>query len=215
ITGPLNYDFDEWKIELRFENDVLPAIDLIPPAISIVNTVNDTIVKVEFTESVEEIGAETIENYIINNNIEVIEAKRHSLQYSTVFLTVSKMETSDYNITINNIEDLAGNAMENVQTDFTHQSSGINNLFSNADISIYPNPASGYFILNIPPLNNLDKELMLSINNLSGQTIIAKNYTIQKGGSYIEFNTSMIDKGMYIIKISSAGKTGVQKLIIK
>jgi endonuclease I len=214
ITGPLNYDFDEWKIELRFENDVLPGTDPIPPTVFEVNAINDTIVKVVFSESVEETSAETIENYSINNNIDVLEAKRHSLQYSIVYLTVSDMETGDYTITINNVEDLAGNVMEIDETDFSHESSGINDLFNNTNISIYPNPASGYFILNIPPLNNLDKELLLSINNLSGQTIIKKYYTIQRGGNNFIINTSMIDKGMYIIKISTAGKTGVQKLLI-
>ncbi len=214
ITGPLNYDFDEWKIELRFENDVLPGTDPIPPTVFEVSAINDTIVKVVFSESVEETSAETIENYSINNNIDVLEAKRHSLQYSIVYLTVSDMETGDYTITINNVEDLAGNVMEIDETDFSHESSGINDLFNNTNISIYPNPASGYFILNIPPSNNLDKELVLSINNLSGQTIIKKYYTLQRGGNNFEINTSMIDKGMYIIKISTAGKTGVQKLLI-
>lgn len=215
ITGPLNYDFDEWKIELRFESDVLPAVDLIPPAISEVETVSDTIVRIVFTESVQEAGAETIENYSIDNNTEIKEVKQHTVQKAIVYLTVSKMETGDYTIIIENILDMAGNAMDNDEAEFSHQSSGINDLFSNGDLSIYPNPASDYFIIDIPSLNNLDKELIMTINNLSGQTVLTRDFNLQKGGGNFEINTSSIEKGMYIIKISSAGKTGVQKLIIK
>lgn len=215
VTGPLNYDFDEWKIELRFENDVLPAVDLIPPAISEVETVSDTVVKILFTETVEEVSAETIDNYFIDNNIEIKEAKQHTLQKAIVYLTVSEMETGDYTILIENISDLAGNVMDNDEAGFSHQSSGINDLFSTGDISIYPNPASDYFILDIPSYNNLDNELLMTISNLSGQTILTKHFNLHRGGGNYEVNTDAIKKGMYIIKIRSTGKTGVQKLIIK
>lgn len=213
ITGPLNYDFDEWKIEIRFESDVLPGTDLIPPAISEVNAINETVIEVVFSESVEETSAETIANYSINNNIDVLEASRHTLQNAVVYLTVSEMETGDYTITINNVEDLAGNEIENGEADFSY-TTGIGDLFTDADILIYPNPTSDCFILNISPLNNLDENLVLSINNLSGQTIIKKHYSLQKGENNFKINTSNLDKGLYIIKISSAGKTGVQKLLI-
>ena len=214
ITGPLNYDFDEWKVELRFESDVLPGTDFIPPTITSVTAINNTLVKVVFSESVEQESAETIENYIINNGINVIEAERHAIQYSNVFLTVSEMETNDYTITINNVEDLAGNAIENGEADFTH-TMGINDLFSDANISIYPNPASDYFTLNVPSLNNLDDELLLTISNIAGQTIFKRHYDVQNGGSNFEINTSILDKGMYIIKISSGSSFGMQKLLIK
>ncbi len=214
ITGPLNYDFDEWKIEIRFEDDVMEGTDFIPPTISSVESINNTTVKVVFSETVEEASAQTIENYIIDNGIDVLNANRHALQHSIVFLTVSSMATNDYTINISNVEDLAGNVIENGEAGFSHIM-GIGDLFSDAHISIYPNPTSNYFTLSIPSFNKLDKGFKLEISNLSGQIIIEKDYTVQFGTSHFEVNTSMLEKGMYIIKISSGNSIGFQKLLIK
>ena len=214
ITGPLNYDFDEWKIEIRFEDDVLEGTDFIPPTISSVESINNTTVKVVFSETVEEASAQTIENYIIDNGIDVLNANRHALQHSIVFLTVSSMETNDYTIHISNVEDLAGNVIEDGDAGFSHIM-GIGDLFSDGGISIYPNPTSNYFTLNIPSLNNLDKGFKLEIGNLSGHIIVENDYKLQIGGSNFEVNTSMLKKGMYIIKISSGSSYGIQKLLIK
>lgn len=214
ITGPLNYDFDEWKIELRYESDVMDGTDFIPPTIVSVETVSNTEVKIVFSENIEETGAETIGNYAIDNNVVVLEAEQHAIQRTWVYLTVSEMETNDYILIIENVEDMAGNVIEEGEAGFAHVL-GINDLFTEANISIYPNPASDYFTLNIPSLNNIDDELLLTISNLAGQTILKRQYAIQNGGSNFEINTSMLDKGMYIIKISSGSGYGMQKLLIK
>lgn len=124
------------------------------------------------------------------------------------------METNDYILIIENVEDMAGNVIEEGEAGFAHVL-GINDLFTEANISIYPNPASDYFTLNIPSLNNIDDELLLTISNLAGQTILKRQYTMQNGGSNFEVNTSLLDKGMYIIKIRSGGSFGIQKLLIK
>ena len=34
LMGPMNYDFDEWKIELRFESDVTSGGDTDGPVVS-------------------------------------------------------------------------------------------------------------------------------------------------------------------------------------
>jgi hypothetical protein len=216
ITGPLNYDFDEWKIELRIENDVLPGTDLIPPAVYQIIAISDTLVKVTFTENVDLITAETSGNYTINNNIVITDVRRHSIQFSVVYLDVSSMATNQYTLSISNVEDLAGNPIVSVDSDFEHQSSaGINDLFRNAEISIYPNPASDKFTLNISSLENLNKELSLTINSLAGKTILSKQYKLQAGINNFEINTSTLAKGLYFIKIGSGGSSGVEKLLIK
>ena len=216
ITGPLNYDFDEWKIELRYESDVMPGSDLIPPEVYQVVAISDTVIKVTFNESIDEVTSETVGNYSLNNNIDVLMARRHSLQYSIVYLDVTPMGTSQYTLSISNVEDLAGNPIESVNVDFDHHSSaGFNDLFSEANISFYPNPASDYFILNIGSLKNLDNELTLTINSLEGKTILSKQYNLQAGNNSFEINTSLFAKGLYFVKINSAGKIGVKKLLVK
>jgi endonuclease I len=189
--------------------------DIVPPVISTVSAVNDTVVEVEFSEDVDELSSETLENYFINNGINVLEAKRDPSQHSVVSLSVSKMQTGDYTITVENVKDLAGNVMEMEEAEFAYTSSGINDLFGEANISIYPNPASDYFTINIPQLNAFDKEFKLIISNIAGQTIVEEKYSVQNGEGNFEVNTSMLDKGMYIIKINSGSSYGVQKLLIK
>lgn len=216
ITGPLNYDFDEWKIELRYESDVKAGTDLIPPVVYQVISISDTVVKVTFNESVEEVSAETIENYVISGNVDVIGARRHTLQYSIVYLDVTSMETGQYTITISNVKDIADNMMETDNIDFDHQSSaGVNDLFSQANISIYPNPASDNFTINISSVNTLGDEFEILISNLAGQTIIKKQYSLLSSEHVFNVNTSLLNKGLYFIKIKSGARSGVEKLLIK
>ena len=54
IVGPMNYDFDEWKIELRFESDVMSGGDTDGPVLVEVTPVINTNIKILFNEDVEE-----------------------------------------------------------------------------------------------------------------------------------------------------------------
>ena len=67
-------------------------------------------------------------NYTLDNGVTVESIQMHSFLDNIVFLTVSKMESGDYVLLINDVEDLAGNKMENVQTDFYYESTDIDEL---------------------------------------------------------------------------------------
>jgi len=169
-------------------------------------------VKVLFNEPVDETTAEDLANYSLSNSGNIISAEQHSINKSQVNLTVAPLY-GDYDLTVQNVEDVAGNVMEPQTISFTYLD--IFEQTFDGNISIYPNPASAHFMLDVSPFNQLDKELRLTINNVSGQEIMSQSFTLQNGGNSFKINTSLLDKGLYIIKISSAGKTGVQKLIIK
>ena len=212
VTGPMNYDFDEWKIEIRYESDVTTGGDYDGPYVVEVTPIIYYNVKVLFNEPVDETTAEDLANYSLSNSGNIISAEQHSINKSQVNLTVAPLY-GDYDLTVQNVEDVAGNVMEPQTISFTYLD--IFEQTFDGNISIYPNPASAHFMLDVSPFNQLDKELRLTINNVSGQEIMSQSFTLQNGGNSFKINTSLLDKGLYIIKISSAGKTGVQKLIIK
>ena len=197
ITGPLNYDFDEWKMEIRFENDVLPGTDLIPPTVSDVTAVTYTTVKVEFSEDIEEISAQTLTNYSINNDVVVQEANRHAIQHSIVFLTVSNLPSADFILTLNNIEDMSGNVMEETEVGFAY--TGISDQYSAANISVYPNPANETLFINA-------SETMAKVNivNQMGETVMHQNISNRND---INLDVSDLTSGLYLLQIVFSDNT--------
>ena len=206
ITGPLNYSYGEWKIELRFESDVLPGTDFIPPTVSDVNAVTYTSVKIEFSEDVEEISAQTLTNYSINNDVVVQEASRHELQHSIVFLTVSNLPSANFILTLNNIEDMSGNVMEETEVGFSY--TGINDHKSNVTISIYPNPATETLFVNAT-----EKIAKVNIINQVGEIVLNQNISNRND---IKLDVSNLCSGLYYVQITFSDKSiNTQKLSVK
>ncbi|MDY6914806.1 MAG: lamin tail domain-containing protein [Candidatus Cloacimonadota bacterium] len=85
--------------------------DTTPPTLINAEAESETIVKLNFSEAVEETSAENIANYSISNlSIDLIELLPSN---STVRITTSpQTEGEVYTITVNNVEDLAGNVIE-------------------------------------------------------------------------------------------------------
>lgn len=212
ITGPLNYDFDEWKIELRYESDVLVGSDIIPPSVNSVSVVSDTLLKIEYSEDVEEISAENIANYSINNDINIIQANQHSFQKSVVYLTVSKLENADYTLTINNVEDNVGNAMDNVETAFSCQGFGIDDL-NFAKISVYPNPVNDY--LNCEMVSTGNTTLSIIISDLTGKKIIENVKYLDNGNNKFKVFLGNQKTGIYLFEMKTADKSFRKKILIK
>ncbi len=88
------------------------AGDIEPPVISHVIAVSSTMVEVIFDEAVDELTSEMPSNYLIGNNISVLEASLDDSDNSMVHLTTTSMiNGSSYVITINNIQDVSGNVI--------------------------------------------------------------------------------------------------------
>ena len=77
------------------------------------------------------------------------------------------------------------------------------------DFSIYPNPASEMFTLNMNISNNAD--LTLNIYNVMGALI--KSETLKQNQQQI--NTKDLSNGIYLVEIKSKEWSGKQKLIIQ
>lgn len=212
ITGPLNYDYDEWKIELRFDDDVIIGSDIYPPTVSSVFVVSDTLIKLTFSEDTEEISAETVDNYSINNGIDVIEANQHSLQKSVVYLTISKLVDGDYELIINDVEDLVGNAMENELVEFSYEGFGIDDIFfSNA--SVYPNPAKE--LIHCKLYSNDKEKLNITISDLNGREVLKMNQVLENGQNIFDVYLGQQKAGVYFLELKSKTKVYRNKIIIE
>ena len=119
ITGPLNYDFDEWKIELRYDEDVQPANDITGPLLMDIIVLNNTALQLEFNEALDEESSENADNYSISNGVTVEAANQHAFVKSRVVLTVEGLDTGEYEITLQGIKDINDNEMETVTVPFS------------------------------------------------------------------------------------------------
>lgn len=96
-------------------------VDETAPEISYIVTAGaaNTTIEVHFSEALDTVSAETAANYTLNNDITVSAAKFGD-NNKTVILTTSAMtEGTAYELTVNGVKDLAGNATENLKYAFT------------------------------------------------------------------------------------------------
>ncbi len=211
VKGPLNWDYSEWKIEITAANDVQETPDINGPTVISAEPIISTNIRIMFNEDVAEATAENIENYIMNNGIEVTEAKQHGLNKTQVNLTVSDMSSGDYVLTINNMQDLSGNVTVEQSVDFSFV--GINELFVGGKIDIYPNPTNSN--LNVSFNAKSNTEFKTSFTDISGRVIMQNNYTVNKGNNKIIFNLSGVSQGMYFLNITENNSSFRYKIIVK
>jgi hypothetical protein len=100
---------------------------------------------------------------------------------STSCTTYNNGEVEDYTVSI------VGNAALN------RVSENINNYV------LFPNPTSDIIHLNM--VSEKAENKRFSIYNSVGQLQYAVNYNLSEGMNYVEFNTSELEKGIYILKI--------------
>ena len=212
VTGPMNYDFDEWKIELRFESDVTEGSDLNSPIVESVDPIINTNIKIMFNEEVEQTTAENIANYVIDNDIVVESADQHAFNKAQVNLTVSSLSAGIlYFITISNVADLVGNVMEEQVEDF--QFVGIEELFEDGDLSVFPNPAKDRINLSFNLKENT--KIDLSLNDISGKKLLFETFNANEGNNQLNLDVSNILKGVYILNIETSKGSLNYKVVIK
>ncbi|HDP98430.1 MAG TPA: T9SS type A sorting domain-containing protein [bacterium] len=82
-------------------------IDQIPPSLTDVEAVNDTTIVVKFTERIDSISAIQIDNYQINNDVDIKTAMLQFNQREVHLRTSQHSDGETYTLTINNIKDQA------------------------------------------------------------------------------------------------------------
>lgn len=210
VTGPLNYDFDEWKVELRFETDVQSGVDITAPQITSVEVITPTIVKVQFSEELDSTSAQNVANYSINNGIIVEQAKLHAIIKSQVFLTTSSLPGGDYELTVQNVADLVGNVMESTLVPFS--SSGVKEINAENLMDIYPNPSNGVF--NIELKNAYQENIVLNVYQIAGKKVFSKQYG-SNNLRMIQVNAGQLSPGLYIVELMGDTFISRSKMIIR
>jgi hypothetical protein len=209
ITGPMNYDFDEWKIELSPTFPVGPGGDTDGPVISDVIPVTSTNVRVLFNEDVEQTTAENIANYSIEN-VTIESAAQHAFNKTEVNLTVSEL-SGEYELTVENVEDLFGNVMEPQTIPFSYL--GISEMFLNGEVHIYPNPATEQ--VNVSFTSHTAFGLDIIVADMSGRKLIKKEVFARNGTNTIMLDIHNFEAGIYMIRLSGAKGALNHKLIIQ
>jgi Zn-dependent metalloprotease len=91
---------------------------------------------------------------------------------------------------------------------------GVNSVSAektDADIVIYPNPASDYIL--IEPLSNFNGNLNISITNMLGKVVINRNYIMSNATLKADLNNQA--DGIYIVKMDFNGVQINKKLTIR
>jgi hypothetical protein len=86
-------------------------------------------------------------------------------------------------------------------------SSSINDLFTTAGITIFPNPAKDLLTINLPTYDSIS----LNIYDLTGNLLFSK----QAQSLQEHINISMMKSGMYVIEIKSGKVFQLQKIVIQ
>ena len=79
------------------------------------------------------------------------------------------------------------------------------------NVSIYPNPSSGNFNLNISNVNTASVDV--EITDVSGKVITSNVYNTVNGSVNESINISNVDDGVYIIRVNG-GQSIVERIVI-
>ena len=210
ITGPMKWDFEEWKIELRFESDVADGTDADGPTVVEVTPVINTNIRVMYNEAVETTTAENVANYTLNNGGFVESAVQHAVNKTQVNLTVAPLE-GDYELTVQNVEDESGNVMEPQTIPFSYLSI-LEQLF-NGEPSVYPNPASDRLTVSFDAKEEFVVEI--SITDMNGRQLRSEKQIVSQGINNLSFNLESYERGTYFFNLNSEKGNLSYKLIIR
>lgn len=99
--------------------------DMEAPQIEQVKAESKQEIQVSFNERIERSSAENPTNYTVDNGV-IVEKASLGEDYSSVTLTVSEMEKGvDYKLTVNNIKDMANNAIAKTSEDLVLHDQGL------------------------------------------------------------------------------------------
>ena len=80
-----------------------------------------------------------------------------------------------------------------------------------SEISIYPNPSTGNFNLNISNVNAASVDV--EITDVSGKVILSNAYNTNNGSVNESINISNVDDGVYIVRVNG-GQSMVKRIVI-
>jgi len=181
-----SYDRRLWVDDIYVGEEI---IDMDPPTVSSVKVQESNNLLIEFSEQIDSIIAVNPLNYLVNNSIgrpssvSVDESKK----FAELIFTSNFSNGQTYEITIDNIEDLEGNAMSETKINFLYYIPQPYDLVIN-EIMADPNP-----VVNLPDIEYIE------IFNTSDFDINIAGWTYKAGTSIRNFPSVKVNSNEYYI----------------
>jgi hypothetical protein len=172
-------------------------VDETPPVILNVSVVNEQQVDVQFDEPVEQTSAENANNYNIIPFNSVAVAVRDALDPSRVRLTLDlpMQNGNTYTLTVNGVEDLAGNATVNAAADF---------LYFVPDVPAYRDVVINELMVDPnPPVGLPDSEYIELFNATTDKFFDLGGWRILAGSSTATLPSYALGPGQYVLFVNT------------
>ncbi len=177
-----------------------PVVDTSAPGLSSASVTNDTHIIITFSEGVDQTTAENTSNYSISGGITVSAASRMANHPDRVELTVSFMADGTYTATVQNVEDIYGNAMssDNVAFDVTvYADNSLRILSTVSELTVPENSTNTFSVrLSEAPVSGSET---VTVFRFSGDT----NITVQSGSNLV-FNTTTWSNWQPVVLFAAA-----------
>jgi citrate lyase gamma subunit len=184
--------------------------DITAPQITTVEVSAPSIINVQFSEEVEETSAENLANYGINSDVTILQAAMDDVLKSRVILTTSQLAGGSYELTVQNVTDLAGNVMQTVVIPFS--STGVNEPETKNEITVYPNPAHG--TINIDWASEVPGDVVVSLYGIAGIKAYSEHFNIN-GSKTITIGAENLAGGLYILEVKGTENIYRTKLMVR
>lgn len=168
-------------------------VDTVAPTVVSAKAISNTSVQLEFSEAVNQLTAENISNYTINNGIGTpISATIDGTNPSIIYLTYSTtfVNGTNYTLSVSGVDDLAANMMASASVPFTYYTPQAFDVLIN-EIMADPDPSVG-----------LPEYEYVEIYNRTNFAINLGGWTFTAGTTTKEIPDVTIDSNSYIILTS-------------
>lgn len=172
-------------------------IDTAPPTIVSSSVVSATQVDVLFDEVLDATTSQVATNYILNPAVGVLTAVQDGSNAALIHLTTSSPFTNGqtYQLTVNNVEDVSGNAVSNEQTNFTYLI---------ADIPIAGDVIINEFMCDPDPTVGLPSAEFVEILNVSNKILNVTGWKLKDAASAGTIQSGWLLPGDHMILTATA-----------
>lgn len=199
LNDNTNYDFqdasgdqtaDTIVPDLPFDNTafVISTTDNNPPSVISTVVTSQTTIEVSFSEEITEASAEMLSNYALSPTLNISDVTYDNASSKAVITHVGFNEGTAYNLSINNLEDLANNTQTNayISDDLFYNSLTTGLIFSE--------------IMYNPPSSDSNALEFLEIYNNSTNTIELGGITVNDENNFVfTFPQQSLDSGSVIL----------------
>ena len=151
-------------------------VDVTPPTVSSVTAISNNQIDVLFDEAVDQVTAETNTNYSYSPNGSAITAAIDAINPALVHLTTvgTLSNGTVYTLTVNNVEDLEGNAMTNQDEDFA---------FLIAEVPVWGDVVINEFVCDPSPVVGMPEVEFVEVYNRSDKIFDLQSWKLGDASS--------------------------------